>query len=393
MIEPGNEISKHAKDVSWASFNNCPAVKVITGGKHFRAPVRFNYQAHILRAMIDGKVSNFPQNDGDGRKPQFFTLIGTEEAFHGLGWEVIVMCAEDIDRVGGYPTVMMNQVDFQGVNKENIHLAKAMFDGYGDALKQAGLINITGETAIMGKTITAFCDTGDAGQLILTWNGSCLGLAPEDGRLLDGSGIKSVMPIVGLWEPAQRCNGNGFFIRLFLDLVGGDVKKLRQSQEVLNIARKLCVPSQSYSRTVTRLLGWTPDGRLGEPLAKIHGIAHITGGGLWEKLGDLLPPNVGAKLDKMPRPAEVLLECQKLSLEGRGGERLTDWKAHSILHGGCGKVMVCETEEDANTAVLEARKDGVDAYIIGETVSDPNKIITVNSRFLQGRTIYSNKPE
>ena len=56
----------------------------------------------------------------------------------------------------------------------------------------------------------------------------------------------------------------------------------------------LCIPSANYSRTITRVHGWLPDGHIKKADVEIAGIAHITGGGIWGKLSEILPEGVGA---------------------------------------------------------------------------------------------------
>src|SRR3989344_6322127 len=101
------------------------------------------------------------QGDGAGGKPQFFTLVGTEAVMENLGWEIITMNDDDNSRFGFLGCVLVNLADLKRVTKQNYHLAAAVFTGFGKALKQARLVNTTGETAIMKNSVTAFCDTGD----------------------------------------------------------------------------------------------------------------------------------------------------------------------------------------------------------------------------------------
>lgn len=394
VIAPGDRISRFAHQVCMRSYKNCPAVRIIPRQPgNFRGQVDFNWKRHILQSMLnDDSMTQTVQNDGAGGKPQFFTLLGTDEVFYGLGWEAIEMCAEDIVRGGGFPAVMLNEVDFKRITEGNHHLAEAMFRGYGAALKRAGLVNITGEVAIMKNSITAFCDTGDDGQLILTWSGACLGLNHKD-KAIDWSKVEPGMYLVGLLEDGYRCNGGTFFTNLLMNRCQVKTEGPKAIEiwrnEFGDFIRRLVVPSKNYSRTVTRLHGWSPDGTVGRSIVDILGIAHITGGGIWNRLKDALPPGVGANLNRMPLPPRVLLEGQKMS---RGTPyEMSDWSAYETTHGGLGMILVCRDQAGVKTIVSEARKDGIKAVLVGDTTKSDCREVTIKSRFRTSRLLSSEK--
>ena len=200
------------------------------------------------------------------------------------------------------------------------------------------------------------------------------------------------MWVVGLWEPGYRCNGGTFFTNLLLDKFGAEIETLLNNQEAIDFVRKLTTPSLSYAKTLNRIMGWERNGRAGVPLANISGAAHITGGGLWTKFGEILPPDVGAYLHSMLPPAEVLLEAQEMSWSlSSSSKHLTDHQAYSTFHGGCGMILVTPSQRDAEIIIGETKKDGIFADIIGETRErkDMDSRIVVESQFHQGGTLYS----
>ena len=392
IITPGDRLSRFAHEICVGSYRNCPAVRIIPRQPgNFRGQVDFNWERNVLQTMLDDdSMTQTAQNDGAGGKPQFFTLVGTDEVFYNLGWEILEMCLEDVVRGGGYPAVMLNEANFKRITEGNYHLAEAMFRGYGEALAQAHVVNLTGEVAIMKFSITAFCDTGDDDQLVLTWGGSCLGLNHKD-KVIDGSLIEPGMYLVGLLENGYRCNGGTFFTNLLMhscpaNISRSDAVKFWRNRFGGFIGR-LVVPSKNYSNTVTRIHGWNQDGTVSQSLAKILGISHITGGGIWGKLGEIFPPGVGANLDTMPHPPQVLLEGQDMSMGTPF--QMDDWTAYETTHGGVGMVLVCRDQEAVETIAREARKDGVSAVLIGRTTKSDCREIIIESRFREGRSLSS----
>lgn len=410
VVKPGDRASRLAKEICYRSHRNNPAITVLAHQpNNFRGPVGFAWKKHILKQMMEyvvnaeGEIVYWTmceevENDGAGGKPQFFTLVGTREAFYRLAWEIIVMTADDFVRTGRFPVVIDNEVQAKYITDENFPLFEAMMQGYGAALRESALVNITGEVAIMKHSITAFCDQKSDDQLILTWGASCVGLAHKD-LLFDINNVRPDMFIVGFWEPGYRCNGGTFFTDLIMSTWGPSIKDIYSQPEAMEFARKLTVPSLSYAPTISGLLGWDKiisGERIGDVaqgrLADIIAIAHITGGGVWEKFSEILPEGIGANLSNMPEPAEVLLLGQALSKRLSPSRYLSDYQAYGTLHGGCGLLMIVRSAKDAQVVIEEAGKDGIQGQIVGRTTEDKDGIITINSRFGEGGLLFSNQP-
>lgn len=401
VVMPGDRASRYAKKVCAESYKNCKAVHIVPHDPgNFRGPVGFVWQHALLEEMAKYRVDNngeiqswrlleAVENDGAGGKPQFFALVGTKEVLHDLGWEIIEMVAADFARSGRFAAVIDNEMNLQRITDDNFQYFQAVMDGYADHLAQSRLVNITGEIAVMRNSITAFCDAQSDSQLVLTWGASCIGLARKK-FLITGGNIRPKMPIVGFWEPGYGCSGGGFLSDVVMRTWGPSAGVVQESQAAREFAAKLCVPTKPLARTVTRIVGWNDDGSEGVPMAKIAGIAHITGGGVWEKLRDILPMNVGAVLDSMPKPAEVLLEAQELSCRHED-LLLTDYDAYGTLHGGCRMLLVCKTTKDAEIVIGEAEKDSIKAQVVGRTVESGINKITIYSRFKEGKVVYSHR--
>jgi len=218
IVAPGDRFSELARKVCVASFNNSPAVTIQRGGAGMRAMDGFAWNEATLRAMLKQEVYEVAQSDGAGGKPQFFTLCNTPEAFRGLGWEVITMNADDAACRGGLATMILSSnIDVKQITNGNWHLCEALLEGFGEALKEANLVLMTGETAVMPHCITTFCDIGNDDQLIMTWNATCLGLASAS-KQPNGATIKPGMTIVGFKDRGYRCNGGTKFTNIILFL-------------------------------------------------------------------------------------------------------------------------------------------------------------------------------
>lgn len=387
-MDPNDRASKFAHDICIKSFLNCQAVTVIPHNQgNFRGPVGFAWKDHVLNGMrysatssgnmiSPGAILQEIENDGAGGKPQFPAALSTPAAFYGLGRDIIAMTADDFARSKRFPAIIVNEMNVKNITDENFPLFESVMRGYGEALKESNLVNLTGEIAIMKDSITAFCDTNSPEELILTWSAACIGLSHRD-LLADNSKIKPGMIIVGFGENGYRCNGGRFLTKVLLNEFGPEA----ESKEAKAFLKKLVVPSVIYVKTITRIAGWNLDGSIGKPLTNIVSAAHITRGGMG-KLAEILPPGVSAYLDSMPKPPKVLLEAQKLSQDT--DFQLSDKDAYLTFHGGCGMHIVLPTIEDALIAINEAKKDGIEAQIVGQTVDEQRHRLIIESKFAEG---------
>jgi len=396
IVHPGDRASALAHQININSYPNSSVVRVHSHRPtdDFRGPVDYMYSAGILEGFRCGTMRMHTANDGLGSKAQWASMLGTPEAFRTLGFDLLAMCADDIVRFGGLPLVMTNQVDARLITDENFHLFKALMDGYGEALKAANLVGITGKTAVMIKNITGFADDFGKDSLWMAWSGCCNGVTSSVMKMDPHRDIRPGMPIIGLGERGYRCNGGTQFMRIIERLWGSDRKALLGSEEARDFITALTAPSVLYAPYVSELLGWQSNGCQNYVNHGIKGIAHITGGGVWEKLGAILPKGIGADLDQMPHPPEVLTRAQALADEA--GIPMTEHECYGTFHGGCGEFLVCENT-DAAECVRHGLSslsgdEGVDVQIVGYTTESPESEIRIQSRFAGREELSSLRP-
>jgi len=116
----------------------------------------------------------------------------------------------------------------------------------------------------------------------------------------------------------------------------------------------------------------------GEPQAEIHGVAHITGGGVPGKLGRILKPkSLGAFIDDPFPPGDIVLYCQQLG-------KVPDEEAYKTWNMGQGMVVV-SPEPDK---VMEAARDfQLEAKVIGRVVSTSGTSIRSKGSFKKDKVL------
>lgn len=372
VINPGDRASKLARKVCVDSFLNSAVIDVIQGDKRgeFRGADDFRWKRHILYGMLNEEYAMTIQNDGAGGKTNFTALKGNRTAYKQAGWEIITMNADDIVRDGGLPVLMTNELNAKKITDKNFHLFAAFMNGYSRALRITRMVNFTGETAIMKYSITTPFDVNDSKTMVFTLGGTCNGLTHRD-KKIHPKKIRQGMLIVGLIDPGYRCNGGTKLTDIALTRYGYSGYE--------SFLHDITIPSMCYSPLISRVHGWKRDGRITDPMVKIAGIAHITGGGLWKKLGEILPHGVGAKLDKMVTASAVLLMAEYLA---KHDDKITALDAYSIFHGGCGMMVICKTEKDAEELLKMSNKMSYQAKIIGITTRSKRNEILVRCGFM-----------
>jgi phosphoribosylformylglycinamidine cyclo-ligase len=117
-------------------------------------------------------------------------------------------------------------------------------------------------------------------------------------------------------------------------------------------------PSRIYTAAVVDMLG----GVHGEPQAVLHGVVHVTGGGLPGKLGRVLRRvALGADITDPLPPGPLLRYLQEHG-------NVSDHEAYRVWNMGQGMLLITPQPEVVMTI---ARQHGIPAQVIGEVTSSP----------------------
>jgi phosphoribosylformylglycinamidine cyclo-ligase len=123
------------------------------------------------------------------------------------------------------------------------------------------------------------------------------------------------------------------------------------------LGEELLTPTKIYVRTVLDVLN-----------DKIHGMAHITGGGLLENLPRILPEGLEFRIDKnsweVPVIFKIIQRLGKIDLK----------EMYRTFNMGIGFVMVVERDEVENL-LRKLNELGQNAWIIGDIVPGEKGVI------------------
>lgn len=206
--------------------------------------------------------------DGVGTKAEIARRAGRLD---GIGRDLVAMCVDDLVATGAKPFAM---TDYLAVGSVDVDVVAAIVASIADACVEAGVALLGGEIAEHPGVMGA-----DAFDLA----GAALGVV-EAGSRIDGSAITPGDVVVGIASPNLRSNGFSLVRRVLLGTLELDDDMPGCDGSVADV---LLEPSVIYTPAVLALL----DG------VAVHGMAHITGGGLPGNLPRVLPEGCDAVVD------------------------------------------------------------------------------------------------
>jgi phosphoribosylformylglycinamidine cyclo-ligase len=205
--------------------------------------------------------------DGVGTKLKLAQQLGRHDS---IGIDLVGMCVNDVLVQGAEPLFFL---DYFATGKLDVDTAAAVVSGIAEGCTQAGCALIGGETAEMP-------DMYGAGEYDLA--GFCVG-AVERSALIDESRVAAGDVILGVASSGPHSNGYSL-IRRILKLSAADLGQLVGD---VSLADALMAPTTIYVKPILALLG----------LARVSGLAHITGGGLTENIIRVVPAGLGVALE------------------------------------------------------------------------------------------------
>jgi phosphoribosylformylglycinamidine cyclo-ligase len=269
--------------------------------------------------------------DGVGTKLEIARQVGRHDT---VGVDLVAMVVDDIVVSGAEPQVFL---DYIAIGRLDPDVVTEVVAGIADGCVQAGCALVGGETAEHPGVMPA-------GAYDLAGFG--VGLVERD-EVLGPHRVADGHVLVGLRASGLHSNGYSLVRRLVegLDL---DADHGMEGVPGATLGEALLTPTAIYTTPCLALA------RAG----LVDALCHVTGGGLPGNLPRVLPPDLGADLDRSAWTPGPLFDL----LQRRGP--VADEEMFRVFNMGIGMVaVVAPADVDAALALLEAR--GVDAQVIG----------------------------
>ena len=248
-----------------------------------------------------------------------------------IGIDLVAMSVNDVLVAGAEPLFFL---DYYATGKLKPETAASVVGGIAEGCRQAGCALIGGETAEMPGMYH-----NDDYDLA----GFCVGIVEED-ALLDGSRIEPGDMLIGLASSGLHSNGYSLARKVLESSAAGLDSPFGGS----TLGLCLLQPTRIYVSAIINLI----------KRHTIHGLAHITGGGLTENLPRILPAGCSAVVDleSWQRP-EIF--CW---LQDHGG--IDDREMLRTFNCGVGMVICLPAEKEAD-AIASLKSDGEHAFRLG----------------------------
>ena len=306
--------------------------------------------------------------DGVGTKMELAERVGDHRT---IAYDLFAMVCDDAVVRGAEPVLIGSILDVNSLGKDGenyIKQIKQLAEGYIGAAKAANVAIVNGEVAELGSRV------GGYGKFNYNWGAAVVWFANKD-RMFTGREIKEGDLLVGLREEGFRSNGLSLVRRIMQKNYGDDwhQKSITGGHSLERVmARAILTPSRIYTGAVVDMFG----GYNGEPRAEIHGVAHITGGGIPGKLGRVLKPNgLGANIVFPFEPSDIMSYIQSIG-------QVSDEEAYKTWNMGQGMIVIIPNSSDRN--VIEVAKEHrISSRVIGEVVK--NQGITIKSAGVYSR--------
>ena len=296
------------------------------------------YDASALKQMAVPVL--VASTDGVGTKTKVAARLNRWDT---IGHDIVNHCVNDILVQGARPLFFLDYVASSTLDPATIG---TIVQGAAQACQAAGCALLGGETAEMPGVY-------EPGEVDLV--GTVIGVVDRS-RVIDGSGIQAGDAILGL--PSVGLHTNGYSLaRAVLDNVNWSETRSDLGGE--SLGEVLLKPHRSYLAEIDALRATNVD---------VRGLAHITGGGITDNLPRILPPNLGAQIQRGTWPELPIFDL----IQTRGG--IDAAEMFRVFNMGLGMLVVVPRDQ-----VDLAKNTLDDAFVVGEIVNGA-RTITITGR-------------
>lgn len=277
--------------------------------------------------------------DGVGTKLKVAQRCGRHDT---VGIDLVAMCANDAICCGAEPLFFL---DYIAMSRDDPPLLEQIVTGISDGCVEADCSLLGGETAIMPDLYQA--DDYDLA-------GFCVGVV-ERKHLIDGKAIVPGDMLIGVASAGLHSNGYSLVRKVVFEMAGLDVGDHVVELDK-TVGEALLAPTRIYARPLREILNHYKIKNV------VHGIAHVTGGGLRENLERILPAGVRAEIDDTWPVPPVFSWIQGLG-------NIDDEEMAQVFNMGLGLVLVVRPRF-ADSIQRMLKDSGLNSWQIGEIINE-----------------------
>ena len=295
-----------------------------------------NYKNPVLVACTDGV----------GSKVQ---LAGRVKKFDTVGIDLVAMNVNDMLVQGAEPLFFL---DYLAVHKLEPRIVAELVKGVATGCREANCALIGGETAEMP-------DTYSAGDFDMA--GFAVGIV-ERKKIITGQIIRKGDVILGLASNGLHSNGYTLARNICFKKANLKITDVLDELGGAMLGDVLLEPTRIYVRPIIKLLSRYKVKQI------VHGMAHITGGGLVGNIPRVLPKDCNAVIKESSWPRHKIFTFLQ-----KGGP-VEEEEMFRVFNMGIGFVLVV-AEDFANSIAKKLTRLGEKVYKIGRITTGTGKVV------------------
>lgn len=272
--------------------------------------------------------------DGVGTKLKVAFMTGKHDT---VGIDMVAMCVNDIVVQGAEPLFLL---DYLATGKLSLEVSTQIIKGVVQGCRAAGCALVGGETAEM----PSFYQEGEYDLA-----GFAVG-AMERNEVIDGSSTKAGDQLIGIGSSGLHSNGYSMARKVLFECL-----RLKPKSKVQGLSRsvgeELLIPTRIYVKPILNLI----------KDFHIHGIAHITGGGITDNLPRVIPKGCKAVIDTYTWPVHPIFRV----IQEAGN--VSEEEMLRTFNNGIGMILAVPARE-VEKVISRLKSLREKAYPIGEIV-------------------------
>ena len=340
-IEAGDEMVREISSAVAGTFGP----RVIESRNAFAGMFRLDYDERLFKRNYKNPVL-VACTDGVGSKVQ---LAGRIKKFDTVGIDLVAMSVNDMLVQGAEPLFFL---DYLAVHKLEPEVVAELVKGVAAGCREANCALIGGETAEMP-------DTYSAGDFDMA--GFAVGVV-ERKKIITGEIIRKGDVILGLASSGLHSNGYSLVRNICFKKAKLKMTDVPDELDGAALGDVLLEPTRIYVQPIIKLLSKYKVKRI------VHGMAHITGGGLLGNIPRVLPKDCNAAIKKSSWPRHKIFSF----LQDRGP--VEEDEMFRVFNMGIGFVLIV-AEDFADSITKKLTRFGEKVYKIGRITTGTGKVV------------------
>jgi len=319
--------------------------RVIENKNGFAGMFRLDYDEKLFKKNYKNPVL-VACTDGVGSKVQLASAV---KRFDTVGIDLVAMSVNDMLVQGAEPLFFL---DYLAVHKLDPKIIAELVKGVAAGCRAADCALIGGETAEMPNIYRK--DDFDMA-------GFAVGIA-ERKKIITGKNIRKGDIILGLASSGLHSNGYSLVRNICFKKAGLKMTETLDELDGAAVGDVLLRPTRIYVRAIVKLLSQYKVKRV------VHGMAHITGGGLPGNISRVLPKDCNAVIKKTSWPKHKIFAF----LQRKGPVK--EDEMFRVFNMGIGFVLIV-AEDFANSIAKKLSRSGEQVYRIGRITTGAGKVV------------------